>query len=114
MFAQGDNERIRAACLVFLQRYLFYFPERPDAVARLEDLARSLGGQLQPPRLRQKYAWMQRLFGWSAAKRAQFLLPECKSSVIRAWDDALFHLENHSRALLSTHSWGRTPPNALH
>jgi glycosyltransferase involved in cell wall biosynthesis len=112
--SQGDSERVRAACLMFLQRYLFYFyPERPETMVQLEDLARSLGGQLQPPRLRQKYVWMQELFGWSVAKRTQFVLPECKWSLIRAWDDALFHLENHSRALMSRQRWGRKSMNAL-
>jgi glycosyltransferase involved in cell wall biosynthesis len=100
--SQGDSERVRAACLKFLQRYLFYFdPDRPETMTELEDLARSLGGKLQPPRLRPKYAWIQNLFGWNVAKRAQFLLPECKWSLIRSWDGALFHLENHSRALTS-------------
>ena len=89
-----DSERTRAACLVFLQRYLVYFyPERPDLVKQAEELAAELGGQLEPPQLSWKYAWIQKLFGWQSAKRAQSVYNECKSSVLSSWDAALCRLK---------------------
>ena len=89
-----DSERVRAACLVFLQRWLVYFyPERLDFVEQVEALAAQLGGRLEPPRLSWKYAWIQKLFGWQSAKRTQFLYNECKSSVLSSCDAALSRLK---------------------
>src|SRR6266404_2386774 len=71
-----DSDRIRAACLSYLQNWLIHFyPERPDIVDELEKLAGRLGGRLEAPQLRWKYAWMKPLFGWGPAKSAQLVLP---------------------------------------
>jgi glycosyltransferase involved in cell wall biosynthesis len=85
-----DSERVRKACLVFLQRWLVYFyPERPDLVKQLEEHAAQLGGRLEPPTMSWKYAWIQRLFGWRSAKSAQFAYNNCKSSILDWWDATL-------------------------
>jgi glycosyltransferase involved in cell wall biosynthesis len=90
-----DNERVRAACLNYLQAWFFFFyPEQTDAVVQLQELARSLAGQLHPPRLTWKYIWIQKLVGWSAAKRIRIDYNRCKSSLLRALDKALFYLES--------------------
>jgi glycosyltransferase involved in cell wall biosynthesis len=92
--AVEDSERVRVASLKYLQRYLLYFyPERPDIVKQAEQLATALGGQLTPPRLSWKYAWIQKVFGWIAAKRTQLYYNQCKSSVLRSWDNLLFRLK---------------------
>jgi glycosyltransferase involved in cell wall biosynthesis len=89
-----DSERVRAACVRYLQTWLGnFYPNRPDIVEEAQQLAAHLGGRLRPPALRWKYAWMERLFGYRLAKRAQLSLPQLKSSVLRAWDKALFRLE---------------------
>jgi glycosyltransferase involved in cell wall biosynthesis len=93
-----DSDRVRAACLAYLQSYLItFYPERPDIVAELEKLARTLGGRLEAPRLRWKYAWIKPLFGWDLAKRAQIQLPEVKASLMRSWDGVLYKLEKSGR-----------------
>jgi len=85
-----DSERTREACLIFLQRWLVYFyPDRPELVKELEDLAAQLGSSLQPPRMSWKYSWIQKLFGWRIAKRVQFLYNERKSSLLNLWDASL-------------------------
>lgn len=90
-----DSDRVRAACLSYLHTWLInFYPERPDIVAKLDELARTLGGKLEMPRLRWKYAWITPLFGWGAAKRAQMVLPEFKASLNRFWDRAIHKLEN--------------------
>jgi glycosyltransferase involved in cell wall biosynthesis len=89
-----DSDRVRTACMRFLQDLLIYFyPERPDIVVELETLAVRLGGRLRAPRLRWKYAWMKPLFGWDLAKRAQVVLPQFKASMLRCWDRAMYKME---------------------
>jgi len=89
-----DSERVRAACVTYLQNWLMnFYPERPDLVEELKVLAASLGGQLEVPRLRWKYAWIRPLFGWGPAKHAQFVLPQFKASLLRSWDRAMYGLE---------------------
>ena len=80
-----DSDRVRPACIRYLQNWLIYFnPERPDSMRELESLAVSLGGQLEIPRLRWKYAWIEPLPGPSVAENAQMLLPQLKASLFRA------------------------------
>lgn len=89
-----DGERVRRACLRYLQRWMIYiYPERPDLVQRFEQLADSLGGRVEVPRLPWKYNWIQPVFGWGLAKRAWRALPRLRSSLARAWDRTLYDLE---------------------
>jgi glycosyltransferase involved in cell wall biosynthesis len=89
-----DSERVRAACVKYLQTWLIHFyPNRPNIVEEAQRLAAELGGELKPPPLRWKYSWMRPLFGYELAKRAQLLLPQVKSSFERGWDKALSRLE---------------------
>ena len=95
-----DSERVRSACLTFMQRYMIYFyPERADIVNELEQLAADLGGYLEVPRLSWKYAWIQKVFGWTAAKRAQLFYNQCKSWIARMWDRILYSVESPQRKL---------------
>jgi glycosyltransferase involved in cell wall biosynthesis len=89
-----DDKSVRAACVSYLQIWLRYFyPNRPDIIEQAQQLAHSLGGQLEIPRLSRKYAWIRKTLGWSAARQAQINYNEWKSSVLRTWDNTLFHLE---------------------
>ena len=97
-----ESERVRGACITFLQDWLIqFYPERPDLVSQLEQLAKDLGGELQTPKLSWKYAWIQKLFGWRIAKRAQLHYNQCKSSVLRPWDKALYALGNSRKKVAS-------------
>ena len=89
-----DGERVRRACLRYLQRWMIYvYPERLDLVRRFEELAASLGGRVEPPRLPWKYNWIQQLVGWSLAKQAWRWMPRLRSPIVRAWDRTLYDLE---------------------
>lgn len=95
----GDTPEIRAACAGFLQVWLLYFyPQRPDIVEQAQKLAATVGGQLEMPRLRWKFAWIEKFFGYETAKRAQFFLPDIKGRVVSAWDKAMFNLERRKAA----------------
>lgn len=90
-----DSARVRAACVMYLQRYLpFFYPEMPEIVKRAEELAVSLGGKLETPRMSWKYLWIQKLFGWTAAKNVSVYYNQCKAWTKRAWDRAMFQLES--------------------
>jgi len=94
-----DSERVRAACLNYLQsRFLRFYPERLTFVNELQELASSLGGRLEAPRLPWHYSCMQKVFGWTVTKRTRQYYNRLKSSVIRSWDQALFHLEHRKLA----------------
>jgi len=76
-----DSPRTREVCLATLQRwYIYYYPEKTELVQKANELAASLGGELEPPRFKWKYALIQKTFGWNLAKAAQRLLP-----IVRTW-----------------------------
>jgi glycosyltransferase involved in cell wall biosynthesis len=94
-----DSERVRKACLTYLQNWYHHiYPGRRDIVAEFQKLAAELQGHLQAPTLRRKYAWMQPVFGSTAANWAQNVLPETKTSFLRRWDKAMFELESRRAA----------------
>ena len=97
--AMADTPRVRAACVTYLQNWqLTFYPERPDLVDRARKLAQSLGGELLPPRLSWKYAWIQKTLGWQAAKLAQVYYNQSKAVAQRRWDYLMFRLSNSSTA----------------
>jgi glycosyltransferase involved in cell wall biosynthesis len=94
-----DTVRVRAACLAFLKTWLVYFfPERPDLVKQMEEIAKDLEGRLELPRLPWKYSWIEPLFGWRLAKEVQLFLPNVKWAAIRFLDKVLFRIENRKFA----------------
>jgi glycosyltransferase involved in cell wall biosynthesis len=94
-----DDERVRTACLKYLQTAFFnFYPERVALVRQMQQLAATLGGRLENPRLSWKYHWIQKLFGFAVAKRVRQRWNRWKSSAIRSWDKALFRLEGGNMA----------------
>ena len=89
-----ESERVRTACLTYLQGwYHHFYPEVPDMAAEMRDLAAQVGGNLEAPRLRWKYAWIQPILGWPAAKRVEVVAQQLRQSVIKNWDKAMYTLE---------------------
>jgi glycosyltransferase involved in cell wall biosynthesis len=89
-----DSERVRKACLAYIQIwYHNFYPERLDLVQEAQQLAAMLGSRLEIPKLSWKYLWIQKLFGFGAAKRVRYCWNHYKSFVMRSWDKALFRLE---------------------
>jgi glycosyltransferase involved in cell wall biosynthesis len=98
-----DSDRTRRACLTYIQNWLdTFYPERPDIVSELQEIARALHGGLEPPRLRWKYAWMRPVFGWRTAKWAQRVFPQFKASILRQWDKTMYRLENRKTSNVGT------------
>ena len=94
-----DDQLARQACLTLLQNNLsFFYPERPDIVRQAGELARSLGGQLEPPRLSWKYSWMSSIFGRRAAKRIQLFLLSLRRSMSRHFDKMMYRIEKRALA----------------
>jgi glycosyltransferase involved in cell wall biosynthesis len=84
-----DSERVRAACLRYLQTSLIcFYPEKTEIVNQIKETARELGGQLEEPRLSWKYSWMKAIFGWRLAKYGQQVLLKFRWHMARWWDKA--------------------------
>ena len=89
-----ESPRVREACLTYIRNwFLYFYPERPELVAKLRTIVDELDGHLGEPSLRWKFAWMRPVFGWRMAKWAQMALPLFKSNCIRQCDKALFQFE---------------------
>ena len=89
-----DSDRVREACLAYIQRGCRnFYPERPDLMEEAEKLATTLGGRLKVPKAPTKYRWVQKLFGYTVAKRVRQAYNRWKLSLVRFLDKALFFLE---------------------
>jgi glycosyltransferase involved in cell wall biosynthesis len=89
-----DSQRARAACVTFMQNWMVsFYPERLDIFEKAKQLSTELGGQLEPPRWSWKYSWIQALFGWRFARRAQFELQAFRWSLMSRWDRLLYSFE---------------------
>jgi glycosyltransferase involved in cell wall biosynthesis len=88
------SDRVRAACVKYLQRnFITFHPWRRDLVNQLEQLATTLGGKLEAPKLPGTYAWIQKTLGWDFARQTQVRFALIRSSMVKTWDKALFQLE---------------------
>jgi len=98
-----ESTRVGTACVRYLQTaMILFYPERPDIVQEAQSIARDLGGQLTPPVLSWKYAWIKAIFGWAVAKQVRRLLPIIRWTAQRQLDGLLFHIarpEEESRDL---------------
>ena len=91
-----DSERTRLACLTHLNTWFpIFYPNRPDLMQEAQQLAASLGSQLPLPKATWKYAWVEKLFGFAAAKHTQSYYNRTKSSALRAWDKMMYSLERN-------------------
>lgn len=105
-----QTERVRTACLTYLQTwYLAFYPDRPDLVLELHQLAASMQGSLTVPSLGKKYEWIVPLLGWNNARRAQVLLPRMKSAFLRRCDRMMLGLD--SGVLFGKQSRQHAQPN---
>jgi glycosyltransferase involved in cell wall biosynthesis len=92
--ALEDSERVRAACMGYLQTWLMYFlPERPDLALELEQIAQSMGGALEPPQLGSKFKRIENVAGYNIGKQCQFYFRKLKWSFIRTRERALHQCE---------------------
>jgi len=98
-----DSDRVRAACLKYLQTsYFNFYPERVAQVRESQQLAAMVGGRLEIPKLSWKYRWIEKLFGFVVAKRVRQRWNRRKSSVIRSWDKTLFYLQGGKQSFGET------------
>ena len=88
-----ESPRTRAAALQLLQDWMPYFyPESLDIIERAQQLARELGGELTPPRLKWKYRPVQWLLGYSNAATLSRVLPAFKGRIVCNYDELLYRL----------------------
>ena len=74
-FLSGTNDIVRAATLK----------------------AKELGGELRPPELSWKYAWLRKAFGWRVAKNTAFQMREIRWSVMKSLDKTMVRAKAETR-----------------
>jgi glycosyltransferase involved in cell wall biosynthesis len=85
-----DSPRTRQASVRLLQDWVPYFhPEYPDIVARAQQFATELGGELALPRLKLKYRVLEWLIGPRPARWLSRSLPEFRIRSAANWDGGL-------------------------
>jgi hypothetical protein len=95
--SMGDNARVRAAALAYLQRYFFiFYPEWPEVARDAQELATTLGGKLDVPRMSWKYALIEKALGLGAAKRVQLRYNSGKTRFLNAWDNVLSQIDKRA------------------
>jgi len=95
-----DSPRVRNACLSYLRSWSSTFhPERQDIGVELMALASAIGGPIEFPSLRWKYAWLRPILGQDAAWRIQLVLPEFKANMLFALDKLMHYLQRTRRSL---------------
>ena len=93
-----NSERSRASCVQLLRDWLpEFYPQRPDLVAEAMRLAGELGGHLQEPAPKWKYAPVDWLGGRKAAMRANRILPRIRGNFVREWDHWMYRMSAFSR-----------------
>ena len=96
--AREDSDRVRAACVNYLQSWLpNFYPNRLDLVQEAQQLAASLGGRLSLPKASWKYAWIEKLFGFAAAKHTQLYYNRAKYGVLSMWDRMMYSFDDRSK-----------------
>jgi glycosyltransferase involved in cell wall biosynthesis len=94
------SPRVNEACLNYLRCWSNCFhPRRHDIGWELQALASEVGGQIEFPSLRRKYAWLRPVLGRDVAWRAQLALPEYKARVLFVLDKLLHAMQSGRRSL---------------
>jgi glycosyltransferase involved in cell wall biosynthesis len=89
-----DSERVRKACLTYMQNWFGnFYPDQSELAEELQAIAAELQGHLEIPKFRRKYAWMEPLFGRRSASWAQTVMPELNMRLKRKWDKTMFELQ---------------------
>jgi hypothetical protein len=99
-----DSERVRVACVNYLQRSLIHFyREDSDIVRQAAHMAKALGGELRTPYLSWKYSPAKVIFGWSLAKRIALSSRKIRWTSQKLWDKMMFGIENRGPVGQSGH-----------
>jgi glycosyltransferase involved in cell wall biosynthesis len=104
LLALEDSERTRAACLWFLHTLAPYFYGMDDSfLGELREVARTLGGELPPPRASWQYYPLEKLFGTRITRQVKNNWDTTKLLAQRNLDKYLY-----DRAILRPPSSGNT------
>jgi glycosyltransferase involved in cell wall biosynthesis/peptidoglycan/xylan/chitin deacetylase (PgdA/CDA1 family) len=101
-----DTPRTREACVTYLQRNLLnFYPEMTDIVSQAKQMARDLGGELRPPNLSWKYAWIRTAFGWEMAKDTALQMREIRWSLEKSFDKTMLRVKKgNGRLAIPSHN----------
>src|SRR5579863_7306717 len=94
-----SSKRVEAACIQYIRNWLIcYYPEWSEIVKEAQQMALEFGEPLGVPQLSWKYSWLQKVFGWAVAKRAQRKLRRLRWLAEKHWDRVLLGSNKQSAA----------------
>ena len=89
-----ESQRTRRASLIYLQRLqsYFYYADEAKMVEKTSILARELGGELIPTRLKWKWNILRRLLGWKTTRKVMNGGQKSKLMTKIYWDRLLYSM----------------------
>lgn len=89
-----DNERTRRACLNFLGERMFeYYPDNPEMLKNVQNLANEFCGTIPQPSIGWKVEIAKKVIGWRKALILKHLVGRVKTNIWRSWDKMLFNIK---------------------
>jgi GT2 family glycosyltransferase len=88
-----ESKRTKAACISLLENQLIYFfPDKPELVEKLEYMSRSLGGDTLhlPFRENRKFLLFGKYFGWKNAKLVRNIWSKSLTLTKKNWERLLY------------------------
>ena len=88
-----DSEKTRKGCINFLQSCLVDpYPDNGAIIARANEIAAELGGELLPPRMSRKYAMVKRILGYRLSRKLSTTVSDTRTFLKKNWDKSLYYL----------------------
>jgi glycosyltransferase involved in cell wall biosynthesis len=90
-----ESERTKRASLVLLERlytYFYYFSDKSSLNERVSILAKELGGELVPTRLKRKWNVLRKLLGWKTTRKIMGGAQRSRLMTKIYWDRLLYSM----------------------
>lgn len=88
-----ESERVHRACVQYINSWLInFYPDFDEILREAGQLVSELGGKLERPSFSWKYAWVNALFGWRAARCFERTAQSLRWTLQRNCEKTLYRL----------------------